>query len=142
MNRLSIVSDMKNCDHYRIHHNTHDEFFEMKNSWHSQSNYLAKFHIYVQAKADFRILLTVTNTPLSVEDFSYEFGTRSLLLLLLWIFMLFVISIMFFAVIGDRNNSHVYIRREQNMLKMTENITPNLLDAEVPLRVDLEITKG
>lgn len=56
--------------------------------------------------------------------------------------MTLIVIIRFHKVLGERMNTHTYIRKQNNTLKMSEHITPFVMDPRVPVKIDLEMTTG
>lgn len=68
---------MKDCQKYQTMNSSYIDFFELKQfNFARPIGYLVKVEFFVQSNANFRILLSETNTPVSLRDLSYEFGKQ------------------------------------------------------------------
>lgn len=66
---------MKNCQIYQTKNSSYIDFYELKQfNFARPLGFLVKIELFVQAEANFHILLSETNTPVDLTDHSYEFG--------------------------------------------------------------------
>lgn len=48
----------------------------------------------------------------------------------------------FLIVIGARNNTHTTLRKQKSEFLLFENITPDVLSPDVPIKIRLQIMRG